>query len=88
MRATHLSALTAMLLAGLSAPVSAATSAANEVRIADNEVAHQTEQARKAVRQGDPATIAVARAKLQAAQAIAWGKRHPAKAPVERVAAN
>jgi hypothetical protein len=41
---------------------------------------------RQVVQQGDPATIAITRARLQAAQAIAWGKRHPPKPLVEKVA--
>ncbi|AYJ87274.1 hypothetical protein D3Y57_16715 [Sphingomonas paeninsulae] len=59
---------------------------ASELRRADEAVAHQTMITRRAVRTGDAATIAVERAKLQAAQAVAWGKRHPAGAPVEAVA--
>jgi hypothetical protein len=35
----------------------------------------------KAKRSGDAATIADARAKLQAASAVAWGVRHPAAQP-------
>lgn len=64
----------------------AAKNSPADIRIADDNVAHQTNLTRQAVQQGDPAEIAAARAKLQAAQAVAWGKRHPPKSPVENVA--
>jgi hypothetical protein len=88
MRLMYTSTLMAFLLVASSAPAIAATNTVAEVRIADDEVARQTDLTRQAVQQGDPATIAVARAKLQAAQAAAWGKRHPAQAPAPRVGVN
>jgi len=73
--------LMAFSLFAVSAPAIAAAATVAEVRIADDEVARQADLTRQAVQQGDPATIAVAKAKLQAAQASAWGKRHPAQSP-------
>lgn len=59
---------------------------ASELRMADEAVSHQARITRQAVQEGDVATIAVERAKLQAVRAAAWGKRHPAIAPAKRVA--
>lgn len=64
-----------------------AADAPSEIRWADQAVAHQANVTREAIKGGDAASIAVERAKLQAAQAVAWGKRHPASAPAKVVAA-
>lgn len=75
--------LTAAATSAIAAPVNQ-----SEVRRADAEVAHQAQQTRVAVQGGDAATIAVARAKLEAARAVAWSKRHPAKSPIVPASAN
>lgn len=58
----------------------------SEVRRADQRVVEQRRAAAQAIRTGDAATIAAAQAKLRAAQAVAWGRRHPARAPVQVIA--
>jgi hypothetical protein len=75
-------------LAAATAPALATNNRVAEISVADGEVTHQAQLMREALQGGDAATIAVARAKLQAARAAAWGKRHPARAPVERLAIN
>ncbi|WP_293883182.1 hypothetical protein [Sphingomonas sp.] len=79
-------ALLTLAMIGTGAPAMAAAASPAAVRLADGEVVRQARLTREAVQQGDAATIAVARAKLQAARAAAWGKRHPARAPAARVA--
>jgi uncharacterized membrane-anchored protein len=80
-------AIAAILSCASIAPALAAD-AASEIRWADQAVAHQASVTREAIKGGDSASIAFERAKLQAAQAVAWGKRHPAGAPAKVVAAN
>lgn len=87
MRIVHILVPVAIAISALGQPALAQVKPA-ELRIADDEVARQTENLRQAVQQGDPATIAVARAKLQAARAVAWGKRNPPKPPIKQVSAN
>lgn len=77
----------AALLSCVSIAPAFAADAASEVRWADQAVAHQANITREAIKGGDTASIAVERAKLKAAQAVAWGKRHPATAPAKTVAA-
>jgi hypothetical protein len=80
----HTAALITFSLVAMSA--AGATAPPSEVRLADENVAHQARITRQAIQSGDVATIAVARAKLQAARAAAWGKRHPAKPPTHLIA--
>ena len=79
-------AIAAILFCASITPAIAAD-AASEIRWADQAVAHQANVTRAAIKGGDSASIAVERANLQAAQAVAWGKRHPADTPAKVVAA-
>ncbi|CAN5390265.1 hypothetical protein BH09PSE3_BH09PSE3_19530 [soil metagenome] len=81
-------ALTIAALASGGVPAIAADAMRTEIRRADDQVAHQQYQTNLAVQSGDAATIAVERAKLQAARAVAWGKRHPAKTPMANAPGN
>ncbi|MBA3898287.1 MAG: hypothetical protein H0X36_14390 [Sphingomonadaceae bacterium] len=75
-------------LALLAAPALAAgRPSKSEINFADQQVAHQRLVAARAAQSGDVATIAEARAKLHAARAVAWGRRHPARAPTGGVVA-
>lgn len=80
-----LSATAALLSCAVLTPAIAAAPA-SEIRWADQAVAIQANVTRKAIQSGDAASIAVERAKLQAAQAVAWGKRQPVTAPGKTVA--
>jgi hypothetical protein len=81
----YITVVFAFSLLAASAVASAATPT-SEMRFADENVAHQARITRQAIQSGDVATIAVERAKLQAARAAAWGKRHPAKPPANLIA--
>ncbi|MDB5714163.1 MAG: hypothetical protein JWO15_1560 [Sphingomonadales bacterium] len=81
----HTTAFFAFSLIAMSAAANAVVPA-SEVRFADQNVAHQARITRQAEQSGDVATIAVERAKLQAARAAAWEKRHPVQPPANTVA--
>ena len=74
MRAVHLTLALALF-------VSAPALADDAVRAADQRVEQTGKQLAAAVHTGDAVTIADAKAKHDAAQAVAWGRRHPAKQP-------
>ena len=57
--------------------------AADGARYADARVAQTQEQLNRARQTGDAAAIAEAKARADAARAVAWGQRHPAPQPVQ-----
>ena len=54
---------------------------ADEARAADARVEQTAQQLAKAQQTGDAVTIADAKARYEAAKAVAWGQRHPARTP-------
>jgi len=74
--------LFAVLIAGLTTPALADSM----TRAADSRVVETQRQLAKATQTGDVATIVDARAKYQAAKAVAWGLRHPAQQPTVKIA--
>ncbi len=72
-----------VLLAGTSmVPLAAQSAPRTEGRYASDNVAHAQARYRVAVRSGDMASAAVAKADLQAFRARAWAIAHPAPLPV------
>ncbi len=62
----------------------AAHASDSEIRSADQRVTQLQKSFSQAHKSGDAAAIASERAKLQAARAVAWGRRNSAKAPDPR----